>query len=324
MGTRGYRRFEWLPGSLVARGILGTLGTKASTGRARGHAAEEALAQNEQPAERHPKPDRPPARPNKRVAVAQRQRLPRRWPSDLRRAMPRAADALADERPAAAAEARRTSPRHCQNPRPRSPHGHACSTGLTAGHGGSSRSSYRGRRPLPPYRWPPQSRDGGQGPRGQARCRPDGQWPCHGRSGCRCWRRRKESQGGMRRLDMDDFDGVDNAPLGWAGPARRPPARGPASATAETWTVARVFPTPNYAPGYSGPRNDFRETVFWQPTVQTGQDGKATVSFMLSDAVTSFRVLTEGVGGGAGGRDETVLKSSLPFSVAVEAAAGSQ
>ncbi len=80
----------------------------------------------------------------------------------------------------------------------------------------------------------------------------------------------------------------------------------------------RVFPAPIYRGDYSGPRTDFRETIAWLPTVQTGKDGNATVTFYLSDAVTSFRVIAEGVGGGAAGRDETVLKSKLPFSLAVK------
>jgi uncharacterized protein YfaS (alpha-2-macroglobulin family) len=52
--------------------------------------------------------------------------------------------------------------------------------------------------------------------------------------------------------------------------------------------------------------------------VQTGQDGKASVSFFLSDAITSFRVVTEGVAAGAAGRHESVIKASLPFSMAVK------
>jgi hypothetical protein len=86
----------------------------------------------------------------------------------------------------------------------------------------------------------------------------------------------------------------------------------------EPWAPVRVFPAPNYEPGYTGPRSDFRETVFWAPSVQTGQDGKAQVSFSLSDAITSFRVVTEGVGGGAAGRDETIVRAALPFSMAVK------
>ena len=60
---------------------------------------------------------------------------------------------------------------------------------------------------------------------------------------------------------------------------------------------------------------DFRETIFWQPQVKTGKDGKTTVTFYLSDGVTSFRIFSEGIGGGVAGRDETVIKSSLPFSM---------
>ena len=80
----------------------------------------------------------------------------------------------------------------------------------------------------------------------------------------------------------------------------------------------RVFPIPSYPTRYEGPRDDYRETIFWAPSVKTDSKGKATVKFPLSDAVTSFRVFSEGAGGGALGREETVLKSSLPFSLSVK------
>lgn len=100
----------------------------------------------------------------------------------------------------------------------------------------------------------------------------------------------------------------------WAGAAglavRAPPPL--------AWASVRVFPAPQYDPQYSGPRTDFRETIHWAPAVKTGSDGKATVRFFASDAITSFRVFTEGVGGGLAGRDETVFKSSLPFSLSVK------
>ncbi|ACY15669.1 MG2 domain-containing protein [Haliangium ochraceum] len=84
------------------------------------------------------------------------------------------------------------------------------------------------------------------------------------------------------------------------------------------WAVVREFPAPNYEPGYSGPRVDFRETIYWQPSVQTGADGTAEVSFSLSDAVTSFRATAEGVsGGGLPGRGEALVQSKLPVSLAV-------
>jgi hypothetical protein len=88
-----------------------------------------------------------------------------------------------------------------------------------------------------------------------------------------------------------------------------------------SWAKVRVFPAPTYAADAAGPRTDFRETVFWAPTVQTGKDGKATVTFYLSDSVTSFRVFTEGKAGGALagiGRTEAVFKSNLPFSMNVK------
>ncbi len=91
----------------------------------------------------------------------------------------------------------------------------------------------------------------------------------------------------------------------------------------------RVFPIPAFNPEHTGPRDDYRETVFWAPSVKTNRWGKATLKFTLSDAVTTFRVFSEGVasadsgvGSGAGsglaGRDETVFKSALPFSLAVK------
>lgn len=80
----------------------------------------------------------------------------------------------------------------------------------------------------------------------------------------------------------------------------------------------RVFPAPRYSGQDQSPRTDFRETIHWDPQVLTGKDGKATVTFYLSDAVTSFRVISEGVGGGLAGRNEKVLRSSLPFSMSVK------
>lgn len=96
----------------------------------------------------------------------------------------------------------------------------------------------------------------------------------------------------------------------------------------QTWAPVRVFPLPAFNQNYSGPRDDYRETVFWAPSVKTDKHGKANVKFVLSDAVTSFRVFSEGVGSGAAGRDETVFKSSLPFSLSaklpLEVSAGDQ
>lgn len=47
-------------------------------------------------------------------------------------------------------------------------------------------------------------------------------------------------------------------------------------------------PTTNY-------RTDFRETIYWNPTIQTDKNGKARVEFYNSDANTTFRAIAEGI-----------------------------
>ncbi len=82
------------------------------------------------------------------------------------------------------------------------------------------------------------------------------------------------------------------------------------------WAVIREFPAPTYSATYDGPRTDFRETIHWAPLVRTGKDGKTTVSFYLSDSVTSFRATVQGVSdAGRLGRAEAQVKSKLPVSL---------
>lgn len=81
------------------------------------------------------------------------------------------------------------------------------------------------------------------------------------------------------------------------------------------WAPVREFPLPNYEQPYEGPRVDFRETVFWRPSVQTGEGGEAKVQFFLSDAVTTFRATAEGLGGGQAGRGDAVIASKLPVAL---------
>ena len=84
------------------------------------------------------------------------------------------------------------------------------------------------------------------------------------------------------------------------------------------WAPVRVFPAPTYRGDEPTTRTDFRETIHWVPSVTTGKSGRATVTFYLSDAVTSFRAVVEGAGGGRLGRAEQVVRSSLPFSMDVK------
>jgi hypothetical protein len=84
------------------------------------------------------------------------------------------------------------------------------------------------------------------------------------------------------------------------------------------WAPVRQFPAPSYDGDRVGPRTDFRETIFWAPSVKTDARGKATVRFYLSDAVTSFRARAEGAtAGGLLGTGDALLASKLPVSLAV-------
>jgi hypothetical protein len=78
----------------------------------------------------------------------------------------------------------------------------------------------------------------------------------------------------------------------------------------------RTFPRPDYSAGFTGTRTDFRDTVHWEPAVVTDDSGEATVRFYLSDAITTFRAVAEGLGAGFVGRGELEIKSSLPVHVA--------
>jgi uncharacterized protein YfaS (alpha-2-macroglobulin family) len=82
------------------------------------------------------------------------------------------------------------------------------------------------------------------------------------------------------------------------------------------YAKVRTFPEPVHLP--DAPRSDFRDTVAWAPRVHTDRSGHATVSFVLSDAVTSFRAVAEGVGAGYVGRGEAVFAAKLPFDMVVK------
>jgi uncharacterized protein YfaS (alpha-2-macroglobulin family) len=81
-----------------------------------------------------------------------------------------------------------------------------------------------------------------------------------------------------------------------------------------TYSVARRFYAPRYASLVTPVRNDFRETIYWNPVVQTDKDGTAAVEFYNSDATTTFRAIAEGIGynGKAGHTESTyVVKNVL-------------
>jgi alpha-2-macroglobulin-like protein len=71
---------------------------------------------------------------------------------------------------------------------------------------------------------------------------------------------------------------------------------------------------PDYQPGQ---RQDFTETLYWSAGVKTSADtGKATVSFKLNDAVTSFAVSADAFDQiGALGEGTATIRSAEPFYV---------
>ncbi|MGB0526071.1 MAG: TonB-dependent receptor plug domain-containing protein, partial [Flammeovirgaceae bacterium] len=86
---------------------------------------------------------------------------------------------------------------------------------------------------------------------------------------------------------------------------------------AKTYSKVREF----YAPAYqvkksNEERIDFRNTIFWEPNVQTDKNGTASLSFYNSDATTVFRMIAEGVGiNGQVTRAEETYHTILPFSM---------
>ena len=60
---------------------------------------------------------------------------------------------------------------------------------------------------------------------------------------------------------------------------------------------AKSFYVPIYdAEDIPEERTDFRNTIYWNPIVQTDENGEAEIRFYNSDDITSFRITAEGIG----------------------------
>ena len=82
------------------------------------------------------------------------------------------------------------------------------------------------------------------------------------------------------------------------------------------YSVARKFYVPKYQTTATEERTDFRETIYWNPVVQTGEDGTAKLEFYNSDASTTFRAIAEGLGyNGKAGRGETTYAAQPALQV---------
>ncbi|MBL7922114.1 MAG: hypothetical protein JNJ40_17500 [Bacteroidia bacterium] len=80
---------------------------------------------------------------------------------------------------------------------------------------------------------------------------------------------------------------------------------------------ARQFASPVYKNDENvETRTDFRNTIYWNPSVEVGYSGKRTIEFYTSDDITSFRTTIEGIGtDGTLGRAEKNFFSQLPFAM---------
>jgi alpha-2-macroglobulin-like protein len=83
--------------------------------------------------------------------------------------------------------------------------------------------------------------------------------------------------------------------------------------------VPRDFYTPRYASAAEDSdiiRNDFRKTIYWQPTVRTDKDGLAQIEFYQSDDISQFRITVEGIDQqGSIGRAEHKYFALMPISI---------
>lgn len=61
-----------------------------------------------------------------------------------------------------------------------------------------------------------------------------------------------------------------------------------------TFLPQKQFPTPNYNAPIDTHLPDFRNTLYWNPKVETNAAGKATISFFTSDALGDYTIQVEG------------------------------
>lgn len=85
---------------------------------------------------------------------------------------------------------------------------------------------------------------------------------------------------------------------------------------AYNFAPAKIFRAKEYKPNEQKPkkRTDFHNTIYWNPEVITNKKGKAKITFWNNDALTTFRMIAEGVGkNGQLGRTESTYFAKLPF-----------
>ena len=76
------------------------------------------------------------------------------------------------------------------------------------------------------------------------------------------------------------------------------------------------FYSPIYKAVQNTKRTDFRKTLYWNPVVQTDENGEAEINFFSSDEVSSFIITAEGItANGQVGRKEKLFSTSKGLSI---------
>ncbi|MEL6987964.1 MAG: alpha-2-macroglobulin family protein, partial [Bacteroidota bacterium] len=81
-------------------------------------------------------------------------------------------------------------------------------------------------------------------------------------------------------------------------------------------TVAKTPYIPKYESIKTEVRNDFRTTLYWNPVIQTDENGKANISFYTNDEVSSFIINAEGIDvNGSVGMGEKTIGTYKPLNL---------
>ncbi len=82
------------------------------------------------------------------------------------------------------------------------------------------------------------------------------------------------------------------------------------------FSATREFYTPPPKGRKTDERQDFRTTLYWNANILTDEKGKAQISFYNNDAVTAFRITSEGISNkGLIGKQEETYYTTLPVSI---------
>jgi hypothetical protein len=74
-----------------------------------------------------------------------------------------------------------------------------------------------------------------------------------------------------------------------------PPATNIGRMVVNGYSVQREFYSPAYNKANEGKGADLRSTIYWNPNIVTGTEGKALVSYFTADQAGTYRAVAEGI-----------------------------